>query len=193
MKGFVLIGLIVIFTKLSFVHADSEQLKHLAGKMIYRDVPAQNETQFSKEYTEECYELFSYNENIMELKNSNKKSIILERSLWDDGNWKEWAGRKQDKGMSRFLKLTQSDKNINHSCAYIYNQRYNLKRGDHVIWDKKCGHILIFDTGVSSEVEIATVAYCGGKSSPHYCRATDEVEYIGANNLTKSGKCFKYP
>lgn len=115
MKRFVLIGLMIVLSKLSFVCADipnkgsdsagtstfrpstssikflniERQLKYLAGKMIYRDVFAQNEIEFSAEYINEPYKLFSYNENLMELKDSGGKSIILKRSLWDDGNWKE--------------------------------------------------------------------------------------------------------
>lgn len=129
MKKFILIGLVIVLSKLSFVYADdqklngSEQLKKiydsrgtftswfspspvtitnkykltinklkdLAGKTIYRDVPARNVEEFSKEYMNEPYELFSYNESIMELKDANKKSIILDRDLWDDGNWKEYV------------------------------------------------------------------------------------------------------
>lgn len=121
MKKFALIGLVIVLSKLSFIYADNskaawmeslkgigtttalpttvinsvditKQLKYLAGRTIYREVPAQNETEFSKEYMNEPYELFSYNKTLMELKDSNKKSIILGRNLWDDGNWKELVG-----------------------------------------------------------------------------------------------------
>ena len=181
MKKLILIGLVIVLSKLSFVYAGSAQLKKLAGKMIYREVSAQNETEFSKEYINEPYELYSYDENIISLKNSDKKIIILGRSLWDDGNWKEWNKQPVDKVVTP------------DSCSHVYNQKYNLSRRDHVIWDKKCGHILIFDIGAISEASIATVAYCNEKSSSFYCTARNEVEYIGTNNLTKSNKCFKYP
>ena len=90
-------------------------------------------------------------------------------------------------------KLIQDNNDTNHNCSYIYNQKYNLKEGDHVVWDGKCGHIIIFNIGKIDISEIAIVEYCAGKSSSHYCRATGEVEYIGANNLIKNNKCFKYP
>lgn len=153
----------------------TNRLKNLAGKTIYREVPVQNETEFSKEYMDEPYELFSYNENIMELKNSDKESITLRRSLWDDGNWKEYL-------KNNAIHITPCY--TNHSCSYIYNSKYNLSEGDHVVWGEKCGHILVFD------MNDATVAYCREKSSPYYCSARDEV-YIGANNLFKTYKCFK--
>ena len=187
MKKFVLIGLIIVLSKLSFVYADSAQLKKLAGKMIYRNVPAQNETEFSKEYMNEYYELFSYNKSLMELKDSSKKSITLARSLWDDGNWKT-----QETFYFTNSALSKNN-DINHNCSHVYNQKHNLNRGDHVAWDGKCGHILIFDISLIDRKEIATVAYCRGKSSLFYCTARDEVEYIGTNNLTKNNKCFKYP
>lgn len=212
MKKIILIVLIIILSKLSFVYADIyflpapllnnlkvTQLEYLAGKIIYRDVPARNKTEFSKEYMNEYYELFSYNENLMELKDSNKKSIILARSLWDDGNWKD----RECFYLTNFAPLKynetkismHSDNNTNHNCNcyYFCNQKYNLKCEDHVVWDKKCGHVLIFKTNSTSNHDIATIVYCRGKLSPFYCTARDEIEYIGVNNLIKSDKCFKYP
>lgn len=202
MKKFMLIVLVIILSKLSFVYADKPRkggnasgastfrpaptesislncLKGLAGKTIYRDVPAQNETEFSKEYMNEPYELFSYNESIMELKNSDKKSIILEKDLWDDGNWKEWKKDIRCDSVSYFFHK------INDNCSYVYNSKYNLRKGDHVVWDKKCGRILVFD------LNNATVTYCRDISSSYYCTARDETEFIGANNLIKTYKCFK--
>ena len=73
------------------------------------------------------------------------------------------------------------------SCSSTYLGKYNLRKGDHVVWDKKCGTVLVFD------INNATVAYCRDRLSRFYCTVRDEVEYIGANNLTKSDKCFKYP
>lgn len=137
-----MIVLVIILSKLSFIHAGdnfirtsplflsspvitykfglnyTRQLKYLAGKKIYRDVPVKNETEFSKEYMNEPYELFSYNIAIMELKNSNRKSIILERNLWDDGNWKEWNA-------------------IERIEARVESNVYNFKVGDKVKTNKE--------------------------------------------------------
>ena len=76
-------------------------------------MPAQNETEYSKEYMNEPYELFSYNENIINLKDANGKFIILGRDLWDDGNWKECVDKKQTDTNTHNLKIGDTVKTTN--------------------------------------------------------------------------------
>lgn len=366
MKKFVLIGLVIVLSKLSLAYGwvdptrtekwrtgtasliVSNSIEQFVGKTIYRDVPVQNETEYDTAHQNIPYTIDSYNGDIVSLRDRDGKLIVLDRNLWDDGNWKEWknspeslvgkfihrtkpriigtvndpnrvdnsfmgekmllisvcrdsftlssniltkynftldrktwddgnweecasseyfpvavketsikwyfgqevwdvikgrgivvntavggtdkikikfhenlfgnfsdmddytvGGKYNDKQAQRLFpvttksviydldklfpkkkeeeKLTQDNNDTNHICSDIYNKKYNLRKGDHVVWGKKCGIVLVFD------MNNATVAYCRGKSSPFYCTARDEVECIGASNLTKSDKCFKYP
>ena len=123
MKKFILIGLVIILSKLSFVYAgvpkatrkdqaqnttafgtisdwkDRVLIKNLIGKTIYRDVPVQNETEYDIAYQNIPYTIESYNENIISLIDKDKNPIVLNRSLWDDGNWKEWTEKKTKNGL----------------------------------------------------------------------------------------------
>lgn len=171
-------------------------LNKLVGKFIYRTKSVElinHPLGYDDSFTNGKWLLIDVGDTTFTIckDTANGKRFKLNRNLWDDDNWEEV------KRIWYFIKPgSYNDKDGSCLCSCIYNQKYNLKRGDHVVWNGKCGQILIFDikhTGLSSEFMVATVAYCRGRRSIHYCTATDEVEYIGANNLTKSNKCFKHP
>ena len=92
MKKYILSVLFVVVS-ISVCNANTD-LSKLAGKQIYRDVPVRGKSFFSKEYMNIKYELYSYNDSYIEIKQLEGieygKSIILNRSLWDDGKWKLW-------------------------------------------------------------------------------------------------------
>ena len=97
MKKYILsVMLVLLFVSVGFCNTD---LSKLAGKQIYRDVSVNSKLFFSKEYMNIKYELYSYSDTLVELKQKEGieygKMIILSRPLWDDGNWKEWREAKR--------------------------------------------------------------------------------------------------
>ena len=113
MKKYILaVVLFLLFVSVGFCNTD---LSKLAGKQIYRDVPVNSKSFFSKEYMNIKYELYSYDDSYIELKQIEGieygKKILLSRSLWDDGNWKEEI-------LSRVDKFIET-----HSCAH--NTKYS--------------------------------------------------------------------
>ena len=98
MKKYILaVALFLSFVSVGFCNTD---LSKLAGKQIYRDVPVNSKSFFSKEYMNIKYELHSYSDTLLELKQLEGieygKKIVLFRSLWDDGNWKEYTIDRYD-------------------------------------------------------------------------------------------------
>ena len=79
--------IVMLFLPTCFGNTD---LSKLVDKQIYRDVPAKNKTNYDAAYQNIPYTINSYSENIVSLRDSNGKLIVLERDLWDDGNWKEY-------------------------------------------------------------------------------------------------------
>ena len=104
MRIFVMAVGIFILLLVKDVFAKTD-LSKLAGKQIYRDVPAKNETAYDESYQGNVYRLICYSEYIMEIKSIGfqgkngeifgESVHVLRRDFWDDGNWKEWSKRTQ--------------------------------------------------------------------------------------------------
>lgn len=89
MRFFIMIVGMFILLLVKDVFAETD-LSKLAGKQIYRDVPAKNEKEFSMEFIGKPFQLIYYSSCLMELQGSEGRRFVIKRDLWDDGNWKLW-------------------------------------------------------------------------------------------------------
>ena len=93
LKKYILaVVLVLLFASVGICNTD---LSKLAGKQIYRDIPAKNKSEFSMEFVGKSYQLIYYNDTLIELKDLDGRTFIRGRDLWDDGNWKLWDDRTQ--------------------------------------------------------------------------------------------------
>ena len=206
MKKFILLNLIIILAGLSFCYADvkwkeyTEQpkcnsLEKLVGKFIHRTKDNRSleydNSFMNGKWLLTCVgsETFTIYRNTVD-----GEKFKLYRSLWGDGNWKEWKEPNQYCSWTGFTNTLL----INNPPSIIYNSTLNLKQWDHVYLNFnrpgmrmswiECGQILMFyNMDGESCFNHAVIRLCS-KHNNKYRR--DIIAYQRVSWLKKDAKCL---